>query len=78
MSELIKRNFAAYIEMDKEELASIDLLIAKMQDAHNLSRWEAISQLFVWGFDEAKERMEKYERERERCPTCGRLMPKED
>jgi len=46
-----RKNFAAYIEMYPEDVGKIDAMIVAIQNQMNLSRWDAIGQMFIWGFE---------------------------
>jgi len=54
----IRKNFAAYIELSVREMEAIDTLIADLQDELNVPKHEAIKQIFAWGLDVARKRVE--------------------
>jgi len=57
MTRVFRKNFAAYIEMSPEDVGRIDAMIAAIQNQLNLSRWDAIATMFIWGFEIAMEKL---------------------
>ena len=57
MARPFRKNFAAYIEMSPEDVGRIDAMIAAIQNQLNLSRWDAIATMFIWGFEIAMEKL---------------------
>ena len=53
-----RKNFAAYIEMSPEDVGRIDAMIAAIQNQLNLSRWDAIATMFIWGFEVGMEKLD--------------------
>ena len=58
MTRVFRKNFAAYIEMSPEDVGRIDAMIAAIQNQLNLSRWDAISTMFIWGFEVGMEKLD--------------------
>jgi hypothetical protein len=58
---VFRKNFAAYIEMSPEDIGTIDRMIAAIQNMLNVSRWDAISTMFLWGFEVAAAKLESEE-----------------
>lgn len=58
MSRIQRKNFAAYIEMYPEDIGKIDALIVAIQNQLNMSRWNAIGQMFIWGFEVGMNKLE--------------------
>lgn len=57
MARVFRKNFAAYIEMSPEDVGKIDAMIVAIQNQLNLSRWDAISTMFIWGFEVGSEKL---------------------
>jgi hypothetical protein len=58
---VFRKNFAAYIEMSPEDIGTVDKMIAAIQNVLNVSRWDAISTMFLWGFEVAATKLESEE-----------------
>jgi hypothetical protein len=52
-----RKHFHAWIEMSPEDMGDVDKAIADVGGQLNYSRWEAMSQLFLWGLGVAKEKL---------------------